>query len=172
MRLSKLWELVMGKEAGHAAVHQFQFSSVAQPCPTLCNHMNRSTPGLPVHHHLPEFTHTHVHRVHDAIQSTHPLLSLILPPSIFSSIRDFFPISQFSQSGQSIGVSASASVFPMNNQDWLPIRLTGLLSLWSNGLPIVFSNSTVQKHPFFSTESFFMVQLTSIHDYWKNHSFD
>ena len=52
-----------------------QFSSVAQSCPTLCDPMNRSTPDLPVHHQLPEFTQTHVHRVHDAIQSSHPLLS-------------------------------------------------------------------------------------------------
>ena len=52
-----------------------QFSSVAQSCPTLCDPMNRSTPGLPVHHHLQEFTQTHVHRVSDAIQPSHPLLS-------------------------------------------------------------------------------------------------
>ena len=51
---------------------QFQFSSVAQSCPTLCDPMNLSTPGLPVHHHLPEFTQTHVHRVSDAIQPFHP----------------------------------------------------------------------------------------------------
>ena len=52
-----------------------QFSSVAQSCPTLCDPMNRSTPGLPVHHQLPEFTETHVHRVSDDIQPSHPLLS-------------------------------------------------------------------------------------------------
>ena len=52
-----------------------QFSSVAQSCPTLCNPMNCSMPGLPVHHQLPEFTQTHVHRVSDAIQPSHPLLS-------------------------------------------------------------------------------------------------
>ena len=52
-----------------------QFSSVAQSCPTLCDPMNRSTPGLPLHHQLPEFTQTHVHRVSDAIQPSHPLLS-------------------------------------------------------------------------------------------------
>ena len=51
------------------------FSSVAQSCPTLCDPMNQSTPGLPVHHQLPEFTQTHVHRVGDAIQQSHPLLS-------------------------------------------------------------------------------------------------
>ena len=52
-----------------------QFSSVAQSCPTLCDPMNRSTPGLPVHHQIPEFTQTHVHRVDDAIKPSHPLSS-------------------------------------------------------------------------------------------------
>ena len=63
-----------------------QFSSVTQSCPTLCNPMNRSTPGLPVHHQLPEFTQTHVHWVGDAIQPSHPLSSpsLLLPPSPFA----------------------------------------------------------------------------------------
>ena len=66
-----------------------QFSSVAQSCLTLCDPMNCSTPGLPVHHQLPEFTKTHVHQVGDAIQPSHPLLSLILLPSIFPSIGVF-----------------------------------------------------------------------------------
>ena len=65
-----------------------QFSSVTQSCPTLFDPMNRSTPGLPVHHQLPEFTQTHVHRVGDAIQPSHPLLLLLLPP-IPPSIRVF-----------------------------------------------------------------------------------
>ena len=67
----------------------FQFSSVAQSCPTLCDPMNRSTPGLPVHHHLPEFTQTHVHRVSDAIQPSHPPLSPSPPapnPSQYQSL--------------------------------------------------------------------------------------
>ena len=55
--------------------YSFQFSSVTQSCPTLCDPMNRSTPGLPVHHQLPEFTQTHIHRVSDAIQPSHPLSS-------------------------------------------------------------------------------------------------
>ena len=66
-----------------------QFSSVTQSCPTLCDPMDYSTPGLPVHHQLPEFTQTLVHRVGDAIQPSHPLSSLLLPPSIFPSIRVF-----------------------------------------------------------------------------------
>ena len=57
------------------STHIHQFSSVAQSCPTLCDPMNHSTPGLPVHHQLPEFTQTHVHRVGDAIQPSHPLSS-------------------------------------------------------------------------------------------------
>ena len=57
------------------STHLDQFSSVAQSCPTLCDPMNRSTPGLPIHHQLPEFTQTHVHRVGDAIQPSHPLSS-------------------------------------------------------------------------------------------------
>ena len=66
-----------------------QFSSVAQSCPTLCDPMNCSTPGLPVHHQLPESTQTHVHRVGDAIKPSHPLSSPCLLPSIFPSIRVF-----------------------------------------------------------------------------------
>ena len=66
-----------------------QFSSVAQSCPTLCDPMNRSTPGLPVHHQLPEFTQTHVHRVSDAIQPSHPLSSPSPPVSNPPSIRVF-----------------------------------------------------------------------------------
>ena len=65
-----------------------QFSSVAQSCPTLCNLVNYSTPGFPVHHQLPEFTQTHVHWVSDAIQPSHLLLSLLLLPSIFPIRKD------------------------------------------------------------------------------------
>ena len=66
-----------------------QFSSITQSCPTLCDPMDCSTPGLPVHHQLPEFTQTHVHWVGDAIQPSHPLSSPLLPPSVFPSIRVF-----------------------------------------------------------------------------------
>ena len=88
-----------------------QFSSFAQLCPTLCDPMNHSTPGLSVHHQLPEFTQTHVHRVGDAIQSSHPLPSPSPPAPNPSQNQGLF------QSGQSIGVSASASILPMNNRD-------------------------------------------------------
>ena len=67
-----------------------QFISVAQLCPALCNPMKRSTPGLPVHHHLPEFTQTHVHRVSDAIQPSHPLSSSFLPAPNPSQHKSLF----------------------------------------------------------------------------------
>ena len=67
-----------------------QFSSVTQSCPTLCNPMNCSTPGLPVHHQLPEFTRTHVHRVGDAIQPSHPLSSPYPPAPNTSQHQNYF----------------------------------------------------------------------------------
>ena len=69
--------------------NSIQFSSVAQSCPNLCNPMNRSTPGLPVHHELPKFTQTQVHRISDAIQPSHSLLPLLLLPPIPPIIRVF-----------------------------------------------------------------------------------
>ena len=70
-------------------ISSFQFSSVTQSCPTLCDPMNRSTPGLPVHHQHPEFTQIHVHQVGDAIQPSHPLSTPLLLPPIPPSIRVF-----------------------------------------------------------------------------------
>ena len=84
----------------------------------------------------------------------------------FSCLQSFpvsgsFPMSQlFASSDQSIGASASASVPPMNTQHWFPLGLTGLISLQSKGLSRVFYNTTVQKHQHFSTQAFFMVQLS------------
>ena len=130
----------------------FQFSLVAQLCLTLCDPMDCSMPGLPVHHQLLESTQIHVHRVGDAIQPSHPLSSPLLLPSIFPSIRVFSNESIFASDGQSIGVSASTSVLPMNTQDWSPLGWTGWISLQSKGLSRVFSNATVQKHQFFSTQ--------------------
>ena len=102
----------------HKLYHSVQFSSVAQLCPTLCDRMNRSTPGLPVHHQLPEFTQTHVHRVGDAIQPSHPPSSPS-PPASNPSQHQSFPMSQlFAWGGQSTGVSALASFLPKNSQDW------------------------------------------------------
>ena len=76
-------------------LYHVQFSSVAQLCPTLCDPMNRSTPGLPVHHQLPEFTQTHVHRVGDAIQPSHPLLSPSPPAPNPSHVSYTYNINKF-----------------------------------------------------------------------------
>ena len=135
-------------------VYSVQFSSVAQSCPTLCDPMNHSMPGLPVHYQLTEFTQTHVHQVSDAIQPSHLLSSPSpLAPNPCLPASESFPMSQlFAWGGQSTGVSASASVLPMNTQDWSPLEWTGWISLQSKGLPRVFSNTTVQKHQFFGAQ--------------------
>ena len=130
-----------------------QFSSVAQSCPTLWDPMNHSMPGLPVHHQIPEFTQTHVHRVGNAIQPSHPLSSPSPPTPKPSQHQGLFQwVNSLHDVAKSIGVSASASVLPMNTQDWSPLGWTGWTSLQSKGFWRVFSNTTVQKHQFFSTQ--------------------
>ena len=129
--------------------------------------MDCSTPGFPIHHQLLEFTQTHVHRVSDAIQSSHPLSSPS-PPA--------FNISQhqglFASGGQSIGVSASALVLPMNISGLISFRMDWLDLLAVKGLSRVFSNTTVQKHHSSALSFLYSPTLTSVHDYWKNNSFD
>ena len=129
-----------------------QIRSVAQSCPTLCDPMNRSTAGLPVHHQLPEFSQTHVHWVRDAIQPSHPVVPFSSCPQSFPASGSFQMSQLFIWGGQSIGVSASTSVLPLNTQDWSPLGWTGWISLQSKGLSRVFSNTTVQKHQFFGAQ--------------------
>ena len=130
--------------------------------------MNCSTSGLPVHHQFPEHTQTHVHRVSDAIQASHPL-SLPSPPA--------FNLSQHHLKRVFLNESAlrirwpkywsfSFSISPSKHQDWSPLGWTGWISLQSKGLSRVFSNTTVQKHQFFSCSAFFIVQLS--HPYMTN----
>ena len=134
------------------AFSSVQFTSVTQSGPTLCDTTNHSRPGLPAHHQLPEFTQTHVHWVGDAIQPSHPLSSPSPLPPIPLSIR-VFPMSQlYTWGGKSIGVSASASVLPMNTQDQSPLQGTDWISLQSKGHSRVFSNTTVLQHQFFSAQ--------------------
>ena len=97
-----------------------------------------------------------------------PLLLLLPIPASGS-----FPMSQlFAWGGQSIGVSALASVLPMNTQDWSPLGWTGWILLQSEGLSSICSSTTVQKHQFFSPQLSLNPNLTPIHDHWKNHSLD
>ena len=134
---------------GRASV---QFSSVAQSCPTLCDPMNRSMPGLPVHHQLLEFTQIHAHWVSDAIQPSHPRLSPSPPAPNPSRHQSLFQSQLLTCAGQSTGASALASFLPKKTQGWSPSEWTGWISLQSKGLSRVFSNTTVQKHQFFGAQ--------------------
>ena len=151
------------------------FLFTTESCLILCNPRNYSTPGFPVLHYFPEFAQTHVHWVSDAIQPSHPLL----PP--FPSALDlplhqglFQWVSSLHQEVLSIRASASASAssLPMNIQGWLPSGLTGFISLQSKGLSRAFSSTTVRNYQFFGISLLYRTTLTSIHDDWKNHSFD
>ena len=132
------------------AIKSVQFS--CSRCVTLCDSINCSMPGLTVCHHLPEFTQTHVHWVSDAIQPLHPLSSPSSYLNSFPASGSFQRSQLLASGGQRIGVSASASVLPMNIQDWSPSGWTGWISLQSKGLSRVFSNTTVQKHQFFGAQ--------------------
>jgi len=144
----------MRKIKNHSNPTSVQLSSVAQSCPTLCKPMDCSTPGFPVHHQLLEPTQTHVQSISDAIQPSHPLLSPSPPAFSLSQHQgQSFPTSRFfASASQSIGVSASPSVLPMNIQDSFPLELTGWISLHSKRLSRVFFSTTVQKHQFFGTQ--------------------
>ena len=147
------------------------FSSVAQSCLTLCDPMNRSTPGLPVHHQLPESTQTHVHWVGDTMQPSYPLSSPSPLTSIFPSIRVFSNESVLHISWPQYW-SFSFNISPSNEysglisfrMDWMDLlavqgTLKSLLQYHSSKASILWHSA------------FFTVQLTSIHDYWKKHSF-
>ena len=149
-----------------------QFSSVAQSYPTLCDPVNHSMPGIPVHHQLQVYPHSC-----PSSRWCHPAISSSVIP--FSSCpqslpaSESFPMSQlFAWGGQSTGASALASFLPKKSQGWSPSEWTGWICLQSKGLSRVFSNTTVQKHQFFSAQFLHSPTLTSIHDRWRNHSLD
>ena len=136
-----------------------QFSSVAQSCPTLCDPMDCSTPGFPVHHQASlSITSSQSLLKLMSIESVMPYNHLILCHPLSSFIQSLrasgsFPMSQFFTSGgQSTGVSASASFLPKKSQGWSASEWTGWIFLQSNRLSRVFSNTTVQKHQFFGTQ--------------------
>ena len=135
----------------HYSFSIIQFSSVAQSCPTLCDSMDCSMPGLPVPPHLPEFAQVHVHCIGDAVSSLYPTLPTLFcfcPQSCPASLT--FPMSRlFASDDQNTGAAASASVLPMKIQGSSPFRLTGSVSLLSKGLSGVFSITTVGRHWFF-----------------------
>ena len=148
----KWFDMPRYASSNYVPISSPQFSSVSQSCLMHCNPMDYSMAGFPVHLQL---------------QNLLNLMSveLVMPSNILSSVVSFssrlqsspatgsFQMSQFFASGgHSIGISASASVPPMNTQDWFPLGLTGWISLQSKGLPRVFPDSTVQKHKFFGAQ--------------------
>ena len=155
------------------AFSSVQFSSVAQSCPTLCHPMNHSTPGLPVHHQLPESTQTHVHRVGDANQPSHPLLSPFLLPPIPPSIRVFSNESTLHMRWPKLW-SFSFRISPSNQQP-------GLVSFRMDWLDLLSVQGTIKhllqhhssKASVLQCSAFFIIQLS--HPYMttgKNHSLD
>ena len=132
-----------------------QFSSVAQSCPTLCDPINRSMPGLPVHHQLPEFTQTHIHRVSDAIQPSHPLSSHSPPTPNPSQHQSLFQWVNSLHEVAKVLVSALASFLPKNTQGWCPSEWTGWISLQSKGLKSLLqhhsSKASILRHSAFLT---------------------
>ena len=150
-----------------------QFSSVAQLCPTLCDPMDCSTPGLPVYHQLPEFTQTHVHWVSDAIQPSHPLSSPSPPTFNLSQHQGLF------QWVSSLRQVAKLLEFQLQHQSFQWTPMTGLLYDGLVGSPCSprdsqESSPTPQIKSINSSALSFLYSptLTFIGDYWKNHSFD
>ena len=147
-----------------------QFSSVTQSCLTLCNPMNRSMPSLPVHHQLLESTQTHVHQVNDAFQPSHPLLSPSPPAPNPSQHQGLF---QWVSSSHQV---AKVLEFQLQHHSFQWTPRTDLLYDRLVGSPCNLRDSQ-QSSPtpqFKSINSSFLYSptLTSIHDHWKNHSFD
>ena len=151
-----------------------QFCSVTQSCPTLATQWTaarQASLSITNSQSLLKLMSNMLVKPKNHFILCHPLL---LPPSVFPSIRVFSKesVQLFASCGQSIGVSASASVLPMNTQDWFPLEWTACISLQSKGYSRVFSSTTVQKHQFFRAQLSLWSNFYTIHDYWKNHSFD
>ena len=146
------------------------FCSLTQFSPTICDSMDCSTPRCPVLHHLLELAQTYVHWVCNVIQPSCPLstpsplaLNLSQHQGLFQWVSSLYQVAKYQ-------ASTPASVLPMNIQDWFLLGLTGLVSLQSEGLSRVFSNTTTWKHQFF--DLLYAPSLTSMHDYWKNCSLE
>ena len=150
-----------------------QFSSVTQSCPILCDPMNHSTPGLPVHHQLPEFTQTHTHWVGDAIQPSHPLSSPSPPAPNPSQPQGLF---QWVNSSHEV---AKVFEFQLQHQSsqWTPrtdLLQDGLVGSPCSPRDSQASSPTPQLKSinFLALSFLYSLILTSIHDHWKNHSLD
>ena len=162
---------MLGNSRGSLSSHLTLDCIVVQLCPTLRDPMDCSVPGFPVLHYLPEFAQTHVHWVNDAIQPSHSLLSPSPPP---------FDLFQHQGLFQWVSTSHQvAKILELQHQSfqWVfrefPLRLTGLISSLSKN----FQGSSPAAPQFKTTNSLahsflYGPTLISVHDYWKNHSFD
>ena len=131
-------------------LNHIQFSSVTQSCPTLCHRMDCSTPGFPVHHQLPELAQTHVHRVGDAVQPSHPLLSPSPPTFNHSQHQGLFQKLVLRIRWPKYWSFSYSISLPINIRDWFPSGLTGLISLKSK--------ASILQH-----SAFLLVQLSHPH---------
>ena len=163
-------KFILQEDTTRGSLDSVEFSSVTQSCPTLCDFMDCSTPGLPVYHQLPEPTLIHVHWVGDYLILCHPLLLL---PSIFPSIRVFSSESALRIRWPKYW-SFSFNISPSNEHP-------GLISFRMDWLDLLAVQGTLRSLlPHHSTKSInssalsflYGPTLTSIHDYWKNHSLD
>ena len=146
---------------------------VSQLCPTLCNPMNCSMPSFPSLSFTISWSLLKLMSIESMMPPNHLILChlLLLLPSVFPSIK-VFSNEFFTSGGQRIGASASASVFPKNIQDWFPLGLTGLISLQSKGLSRISPTPQFESINSWALRLLYGPTLTSMHDYWKNHSFN
>ena len=151
----------------------FRLSSVAQSCPILCDHMNHSTPGLPVHHQLPEFTQTHIHQVSDAIQPSHPLSSPSPPAFNISQHQGLF---QWVSSSHEV---AKVLEFQLQHHSLQRNPRADLLQNGLVGSPCSprdsQESSPTPQFKNINSSALSLLHsptLTSIHDHRKNHSLD
>ena len=154
-------------------ISSVQFSSVAQSCPTLYNRMNRSTSGLPVHHHLPEFTQTHIRRVSDTIQPSHPLLSPSPPAPNPSQNQSLFQwVNPSHEVSKVLEFQLQHHSFQRNPR--ADLLQNGLVGSPCSPRDSQESSPTPQFKSINSLELSLLHSptLTSIHDHWKNHSLD
>ena len=170
------WSAVVGisfNVISYPWVYQFSISSVTQSCSTLCNLINRSTPGLRVHHKLPESTQTHVHWVGDAIQTSHPLLSPSPPVPNPSQCQSLF------QWVNSLHEVAKVLELLLQHQSFQWIFRTDFLEDWLVGSPFSPKDSQesssvpqLESIDSLALNLLYGPALTSINDYWISHCFD
>ena len=142
--------------------------SVTKSCPILCYPMDSSMPGFPVRHHLPKFSQTHTHWVNDAIQPSHPLSS----SSPAFNLSQHQGLLQWVNSSHQVVKLLEFQLHSINIQGLFLSGLIYLISMQSKGISSLLQHYSSQGSIFLALSLHYGSTLTSIHDYWKNHSFD